>query len=97
LQLAVQHHKKLREQKEEVAKADQEKQTEAFEKKMRDMAKIYEKMNSEEAAKIISNLEIEIAVSVLVKMRKRKAAKVMENLEPAQAVKISKYMAVQEQ
>ncbi|NIW80654.1 MAG: hypothetical protein GWN16_14870 [Calditrichae bacterium] len=87
----------MREQKEEVAKADQEKQTEAFEKKMRDMAKIYEKMNSEEAAKIISNLEIEIAVSVLVKMRKRKAAKVMENLEPAQAVKISKYMAVQEQ
>ena len=83
----------LSETVEKTRAAVQEKLKREFEKRTKEMAKIYENMSPEEAAAIIGQLDNEIAVSVISKMKKRKAAKIMEALDPAKAVQLSEYMA----
>ncbi|RMF54744.1 MAG: hypothetical protein D6748_16045 [Calditrichaeota bacterium] len=64
-----------------------------FEKRTKEMARIYENMTPQEAAAIISNLNDDVAISVISKMKKRKAAKILEALDPVQAVRLSELMA----
>lgn len=64
-----------------------------FEKRTKEMAKIYENMSPEEAAAILANLEESLAVSILGKMKKRKAAQVMQAFDPHKAIALSEYMA----
>jgi len=62
-------------------------------KSLNEVAKIYEKMPAEQAAKIIANLDNDTAARLILKMKKRQAAKILSQLQPDQAVQISRKIA----
>ncbi len=59
-------------------------------RKAKEVAKIYEKMDPVEAAKILSGLKPDLAVAIIAAMKKRQAAKVLAQMEPQLAVTISR-------
>ena len=53
------------------------------------LAKMYEAMKADEAAPILSGLDPEIVLDIMVRMKERQAAKIMAKMDPALAALIS--------
>lgn len=53
------------------------------------LAKMYEAMKAEDAAPILSGLDPEIVLDIMVRMKERQAAKILARMDPALAAEIS--------
>lgn len=62
-----------------------------YTKWVKDTAKLYESMDPQKAAKIITQYSPEIARDIIYKMNKKKAAQVLSNLDPKTANMITRY------
>jgi flagellar motility protein MotE (MotC chaperone) len=62
-------------------------------KSLRKLAKMYEAMPAQEAAQILSGMDVGIVLDVLRYMKERPAAKVMAALDPARAAVLSSMMS----
>lgn len=72
--------------------AEQKVQTDTiYAKWVKDTAKLYEKMDPQKAAKIITQYSTEIARDIIYKMNKKKAAQILSNLDPKTASLITRY------
>ncbi|HEB68229.1 MAG TPA: hypothetical protein ENI88_01270 [Desulfobulbus sp.] len=58
-------------------------------KRVRDLSKMYDKMSPDKAARIISTLDQELAVSILGNMKTKAAAKVLNNMDRDKAAKLT--------
>jgi hypothetical protein len=70
----------------EVTPADE---AEAREKKIKQLAKVYERMNASSVASIVANMSDQDAVEILSRMNPRNAAKVLATLDPEKAAEFS--------
>jgi len=59
-------------------------------KKIKDLSKIYEKMDPIKAALALSGLEQQLAADLLANMKVKSAAKILDSLNKPQATEISK-------
>ncbi len=59
-------------------------------KKIKDLSKIYEKMDPAKAALALSGLEQQLAADLLANMKVKSAAKILDSLNKPQATEISK-------
>ena len=55
-----------------------------------ELSKIYEKMNPQKAAVLITALDYQLAVDLLLGIKKKTAGKILDNLDPETATKLSK-------
>ncbi len=62
-------------------------------KKITQLTSVYEGMNPEEAAKILSNTEEDITIEILLAMDNKKACKILENMTTEKAVNLSEKIA----
>lgn len=62
----------------------------AYVKWKRDMVKIYESMDAKAAARIIQNLEDNLAKDILFSMKKKKAAEIIMKLNPETASRLTR-------
>lgn len=76
---------------EEIEKAKREEQ-EAEKKRVSKLARLYNSMKPADAAKIMADLDDEIAIAVLQKMDEAQAAKVLAAFEPAQSARLTQSM-----
>lgn len=58
-------------------------------KRIGELAKVYEKMTSEKAAMVMGSVEQELAISILAKMKTKSAAKILNNMEREKAAKLT--------
>lgn len=58
------------------------------------LAKMYEAMKADEAAPILSGLDPDIVLDIMVRMKERQAAKIMAKMDPALAALISTRLSV---
>ena len=58
-------------------------------KRVTELAKVYEKMTAEKAAAIIGSLEQDLAIAILGKMKTKSAAKILNNMEREKAAKLT--------
>lgn len=58
-------------------------------KRIVELAKVYEKMTAEKAAIVIGTIEQELAISILAKMKTKSAAKILNNMEREKAAKLT--------
>jgi flagellar motility protein MotE (MotC chaperone) len=58
-------------------------------KRIGELAKVYEKMTAEKAAIVMGSIEQELAISILAKMKTKSAAKILNNMEREKAAKLS--------
>jgi flagellar motility protein MotE (MotC chaperone) len=58
-------------------------------KRVIELAKVYEKMTAEKAAVVLGNLDIPLAVSILSTMKIKSAAKILNNMERDKAAKLT--------
>ncbi|MBM9615154.1 hypothetical protein JWJ90_12780 [Desulfobulbus rhabdoformis] len=66
------------------------KQKEAAEqKRIIELAKMYEKMPAEKGAVVIGNLQVDLAISILSKMKTKSAAKVLASMDRQKAAKLT--------
>lgn len=54
------------------------------------LSKIYEKMNPQKAAVLITALDYQLAVDLLLGIKKKTAGKILDNLDPKTAIELSK-------
>ncbi len=59
------------------------------EKRIAELAKVYEKMTAEKAAQIMGTVDQELAISILAKMKTKSAAKILNNMERDKAAKLT--------
>ncbi|MDD2466813.1 MAG: hypothetical protein PHI97_22695 [Desulfobulbus sp.] len=66
------------------------KQKDAVEqKRIIDLAKMYEKMPADKGANVIGNLNIDLAISILSQMKTKSAAKILSNMDREKAAKLT--------
>lgn len=58
-------------------------------KRIIELAKMYEKMPADKGATVIGNLNIDLAISILSQMKTKSAAKILSNMEREKAAKIT--------
>ena len=58
-------------------------------KRLRDLSKMYEKMSPEKAAKILGDLEQNLAVSILGNMKTKASAKILNNMDRDKAAQLT--------
>ncbi len=58
-------------------------------KRVIELAKIYEKMPADKGATVIGNLELDLAISILRQMKTKSAAKILANMDREKAAKIT--------
>ncbi len=58
-------------------------------KKIRDLSKMYDKMSPEKAARILSTLDQDLAISILENMKTKAAAKVLNNMDRDKAARLT--------
>lgn len=58
------------------------------------LAKIYEEMPEEEAAKILGNLEDELILEIFKEMKDKKISRILANMEPSKSARLSKLMVL---
>jgi flagellar motility protein MotE (MotC chaperone) len=58
-------------------------------KRIGELAKVYEKMTAEKAAVVIGTVDQELAISILAKMKTKSAAKILNNMEREKAAKLT--------
>ncbi|MFO7578184.1 MAG: hypothetical protein R6W66_10700 [Pelovirga sp.] len=58
--------------------------------RLSELSLIYERMNPQQAAVLIGELETELAVSLLLGIRKKTAGQIMERLDPETAIRLSR-------
>jgi flagellar motility protein MotE (MotC chaperone) len=75
------------------AAARKEAEEKAFEDKVRQLSKVFDKMKPAEAAKVIEQMDEKLVVQVLRRLKARQAAKVLGNVEPKLAARLSEKMA----
>lgn len=75
------------------AAARKEAEEKAFEDKVRQLSKVFDKMKPAEAAKVIEQMDEKLVVQVLRRLKARQAAKVLGNVKPALAARLSEKMA----
>ena len=66
---------------------------EANTKRFQNVVEVYETMKAEEAAKSLSELDLEILVGIMNAMKVKKAAKILPFIEPSKAAKITLKMS----
>jgi hypothetical protein len=71
------------------AEAAQSGAAESREKKIKQLAKVYERMNASSVASIVTNMSDQDAVEILSRMNPRNAAKVLAALDPEKAAEFS--------
>ena len=59
------------------------------EKRVTELAKVYEKMTADKAATVLGTLDQELAIALLAKMKTKSAAKILNNMERDKAAKLS--------
>lgn len=59
------------------------------EKRISKMVKVYQKMQPQEAVKLLDNLDENLMLSVLLKMKEKQQGKILSLMEPARAAAIS--------
>ena len=59
------------------------------EKRVTELAKVYEKMTAEKAATVLGTLDQELAIALLAKMKTKSAAKILNNMERDKAAKLT--------
>lgn len=59
-------------------------------KKIRELGKVYEKMDPSKAALIIPSLKKELAVGILASMKKKSAAKILNSMDSEKALLLSR-------
>lgn len=79
----------LKDLKEDVQKLLTRKEEEET-KKIRDLGKVYEKMDPRKAAQLIPSLKKDLAIGILANMKKKAAAKIFNNMERDKALLLSK-------
>lgn len=60
------------------------------EERIFELSLIYERMNPQQAAALISELETDLAVNLLLGIKKKTAGQIMERLNPETAIRLSK-------
>ncbi|MBU8871877.1 MAG: hypothetical protein KOO60_13505 [Gemmatimonadales bacterium] len=73
------------------------KQTEYIEERERSaakLAKMYEAMKPAQAAPIISALELDIILDIMIRMKERPAAKILSKMDPGLAAQVSTRMSL---
>ena len=58
-------------------------------KRILELAKMYEKMSAEKASLVLGNLETPLAIAILSKMKTKSAAKILNNMEREKAAKLT--------
>lgn len=58
-------------------------------KRVIELAKMYEKMPADKGATIIGNLDLDLAISILSRMKTKSAAKILANLDREKAARIT--------
>ncbi len=58
-------------------------------KRIEELAKVYEKMTAEKAAILMGTVEQQLAISILAKMKTKSAAKILNNMEREKAAKLT--------
>jgi len=58
-------------------------------KRIVELAKVYEKMTAEKAAIVMGSVEQQLAISILAKMKTKSAAKILNNMEREKAAKLT--------
>jgi flagellar motility protein MotE (MotC chaperone) len=71
-----------------VEKLLQQKEAEE-QKRVMDLAKMYEKMTADKAAVVLANLETPLAIAILRNMKTKSAAKILNNMEREKAAKLT--------
>lgn len=61
--------------------------------KVRELAKMYEKMDPATAAEVLANLDHDLAIGILGGIKSKAAGKILANMEKDQAVRLSKNYA----
>jgi flagellar motility protein MotE (MotC chaperone) len=59
------------------------------EKRTMELAKMYEKMTAEQAAKVLSNVDQELAIAILGKMKTKSAARVLDKMDRSKAATLT--------
>ena len=59
-------------------------------RRISELSKIYEKMNPTKAARLIKELDQQLAIELLIGIKKKTAGQILENLDAATATEISK-------
>jgi flagellar motility protein MotE (MotC chaperone) len=77
--------KALRQQIETLIAAKDKEET----KKIQELSKMYDKMTSAKAARILSSLEQDLAVSILENMKTNSAAKILDNMDKDKAASLT--------
>ncbi len=81
----IEEMKSLRLQLEELIKL----RADLSEKNIRQLVKVYENMKPAEAAQVISNVDRELAIQVLLRMKGKKAGKILGAMKPKTAILLS--------
>lgn len=79
--------------KEEVEKLTQQRQAEE-KKRVSKLARLYNEMKPEEAAKIMENMESDIVIAIFQRMDESQVSQIMANFDTGKAASISKLMYV---
>lgn len=58
-------------------------------KRIAELAKVYEKMTAEKAATVMGTIEQQLAIAILAKMKTKSAAKILNNMERDKAAKLT--------
>ena len=79
--------------KEEIEKLTQQRQAEE-KKRVSKLARLYNEMKPEEAAKIMENMESDIVIAIFQRMDESQVSQIMANFDAGKAASISKLMYV---
>ena len=79
--------------KEEIEKLTQQRQAEE-KKRVSKLARLYNEMKPEEAAKIMENMESDIVIAIFQRMDESQVSQIMANFDTGKAASISKLMYV---
>ena len=79
--------------KEEIEKLTQQRQAEV-KKRVSKLARLYNEMKPEEAAKIMENMESDIVIAIFQRMDESQVSQIMANFDAGKAASISKLMYV---
>lgn len=66
-----------------------EQKTAEEQKRILELARMYEKMTAEKAAVVLGSVDQELAIAILAKMKTKSAAKILNNMEREKAAKLT--------
>ncbi|NLX18686.1 MAG: hypothetical protein GXY53_05305 [Desulfobulbus sp.] len=66
-----------------------EQKSEEEEKRVTELARVYEKMTAEKAAAVMGSIDQDLAIAILTKMKTKSAAKILGNMEREKAARLT--------